>query len=180
MCGRYTAVSDVNEMKTYLQATNLSAGDIYPTNTAPILMDIDHTLKPYPMKWGISGFKKGSVIINARAETALDKPFFKNDIILSRCIVLSTGFYEWNNHKEKYLFKTLNSNMVYMAGFIKQTKSEKAFIILTTSANASMEKYHHRMPVILSADECSDWVYNLQFSKQVLMRTGPLLQAIKV
>ena len=180
MCGRYIVSDESSQMRTYLQITNINSGDVYPASMAPVLMDQNDNLTPKAVKWGVNGFKKSSVIINARAETALEKPFFKNDLILNRCVVLSTGFYEWQNHKQKYMFKTDDSDMVYMAGFIKKSGQNDAFVILTTSANSSMEKYHDRMPVILKPDECKLWVYDPDFFKKALSRTGPQLKAIKM
>lgn len=64
--------------------------------------------------------------------------------------------------------------MLYMAGMVntfvdKDGKAKDAFIILTTSANASMERFHDRMPVTLSKNECEDWISSDTFMREVLV-----------
>ena len=73
MCGRYIVSDESSQMRTYLQITNINSGDVYPASMAPVLMDQNDNLTPKAVKWGVNGFKKSSVIINARAETALEK-----------------------------------------------------------------------------------------------------------
>lgn len=71
--------------------------------------------------------------------------------------------------------------MLYMAGMIDtftdiDGKANDAFVILTTAANASMTPFHDRMPVILSPDECEDWINSDTFMREVLAREGMELE----
>lgn len=141
-------IEEVNE-KYY--GSNIKTGEIYPTNTAPVLVAKGQQLEPAPLIWGFPHFKHSGVIINARAETAEEKKMFKSSLLERRCVIPSTGFYEWmhNNTKQKYLFNLSDTPTLYMAGFFNEFKDEKRFIILTTDANPSISDVHSRMPVVL-------------------------------
>ena len=54
------------------------------------------------MKWGYQ--LPGTLVINARAETVAEKPLFRDSVRSRRCLIPSTGFYEWDGQKRKYLF----------------------------------------------------------------------------
>jgi hypothetical protein len=69
--------------------------------------------------WGFPNFRsKSGVIINARAETALDKKTFRESLLSRRCVIPSTGFFEWTKTgaKKKYLFRETGKSLLYMAG----------------------------------------------------------------
>lgn len=68
-------------------------GEVFPTNIAPVLT-ADGVRA---VKWGFPHWKNSSVIINARAETALERQMFRKPLQGRRCVILSNGFYEWGN-----------------------------------------------------------------------------------
>ena len=119
MCGRYTVFTEqeIIEMREILdeinrnfggQAAQLKTGEIFPTNLAPVIIAEGGIMAARPMFWGFPKWKGSGVIINARAETAADKPIFRSSLATRRCIVPSTGFYEWKRvegkkQKDKYL-----------------------------------------------------------------------------
>ena len=61
----------------------LIAKDYYPSNIVPIIIDRDNKLELKKAKWGFSTFDN-KLIINARSETLLEKPFFKKEVITHR------------------------------------------------------------------------------------------------
>jgi putative SOS response-associated peptidase YedK len=103
------------------------------------------------------------VLINARAETAHERPMFSKCLETRRCIVPSTGFYEWKHvggksGKEKYLIREGGRPVLYMAGLYNRVQDAAgnpyvAYVILTTAANGSIAPLHDRMPVVLHDDE---------------------------
>lgn len=123
--------------------------------------------------------------------------FFK-PVMTRRCVIPSTGFYEWASEsvfepqislfpvenkpnakepKVKLLFRCPDEPMLYMAGMIstfmdKDGKAKDSFVILTTEANVSMSPFHNRMPVILEQKEREDWISNDTFMYEVLTRKG--------
>ena len=185
MCGRYLFedddYSDIGEM---LNA--LARGEIFPTNIAPVYTDSGASA----VKWGFPHWKNSSVIINARAETALQKNMFRKPLLERRCVVPSNGFYEWDRtgggkKKDKYLLRLPGARMLYMAGMVNIFRDAEggeygAFVILTTSANNSVSQIHDRMPVILAPDERDMWVGDTDFMDYALRRPGPELRLERV
>lgn len=131
------------------------------------------------MQWGLiphwaddaeqaEKIRKGTY--NARAESIEEKPSFKRAYQQSRCWVLVNGFFEWQQvGKEKipWYIQQKNGQAFAMAGIYDRwtdpdTGTEKkTFSIVTTKANALMEKIHNtkrRMPVILDNEEEKLWI----------------------
>ena len=99
--------------------------------------------------------------LNAKSETVFEKPAFKFSIHKKRCLVLSTGFYEWRAYQKKkypYFIRMKKIELFAMAGIYsvwnnKSTgESVSSFSILTTQSNPLLSKIHNvkeRMPVLL-------------------------------
>jgi len=194
MCGRYTVFTEAEiiEMRAIIDEISrkfgpeaIKTGEIFPTNTAPILTLNDHRLAPFPVSWGFPKWDGKGVIINARAETAIEKNMFRKSLLERRCVIPSTGFFEWlhvegKKKKDKYLLRLPDTEMLFMAGmsgFFKDAANQpyEAFCILTTAANASVQPIHDRMPVILMPDEREAWLNDDGFMQHVLDRAGPEL-----
>ena len=182
MCGRYLMDDEAySEM-----LTGITIGEVFPTNIAPVIAQGGVAA----VKWGFPHWKSAGVIINARAETALEKNMFRAPLLNRRCVVPSCGFYEWrrtggSKKKDKYLLRLPGERMLYMAGMIglfsEADGSEySAFIILTTTASASIASIHNRMPVILTPDERDGWIKDAGFMEYALHRPGPEVVAIIV
>lgn len=176
MCGRYALFSDTDndEIKKIIQQVEgqIKTGEIYPTNPAPVLLgDGVHACN-----WGFPHYKNKGVIINARAETVNEKRMFKNSFAGRRCVIPSTGFYEWQG-KQKYHFILPDRPVLYMAGIYNEFAGEMRFVILTTKANASVEKIHHRMPLVLEQNMLDDWITNDNAAMHILHDVPPELQA---
>ena len=118
--------------------------------------------------WGfVPSWSKGKQkeVINARAETILEKPYFKGDIRKHRCLIPVTGFFEWHRsgaRSKPYRFYT-DDEIFSLAGVysVHQDKSGTArphFAIVTTTANSVMEKVHDRMPVIVAPKDEEHWL----------------------
>lgn len=139
-------------------------GDIHPTETAVVLSGEQGRIVKNEMRWGFPGIKDVKVLINARAESALDKKLFRQNVLSHRLIIPAAGFYEWNQNKEKVTFtseetKKEKTSTIYMAGFYGCVEGENRFVILTTAANASMREVHNRMPLILEREEIEAWLF---------------------
>lgn len=108
--------------------------------------------------------------LNARSETIFEKPSFKASIRYKRCLVPSTGFYEWRDHKgAKYpYFISLREQEIFsMAGIYERYTDKQTgevmdtFSIATCPANPLMAKIHNskeRMPVILTKEDEKIWI----------------------
>jgi putative SOS response-associated peptidase YedK len=124
-------------------------------------------------KTGQKGFPHNT--LNARGEDVLNKPTYKDAAVHRRCLVLSSGFYEWRHFTPPggkdtaypYYIGLKDQEYFFMAGifnpWMDQSTGEmvNSFSILTTAANSLMEKIHNkkkRMPVILPEDLASNWI----------------------
>lgn len=165
MCGRYYVSDDtareMEKMVRYMdrKLAIYRSGDVSPSGMATVLMQPENSLAAVDMKWGFPGYDGKSLLINARAESVLEKQTFQESVHRRRCVIPAGGFYEWNKKKEKFTFqRTDQAHLLFMAGCYNLYDGEKRFVILTTQANASMAPVHERMPLILEKSEMESWL----------------------
>lgn len=176
MCGRYYVDDETAReieriaRKTDEKLNGLLPGDIHPSDRACVLCAGSEELIIQWQRWGFKGSQGRGLLINARCETAMDKPAFRDGILSSRIVVPAAGFYEWNREKEKNTFRRIGESALFMAGLSQYCDGEKRFVILTTKANASMEPVHDRMPLILEPGEMKEWLFNSRRTKEILNR----------
>lgn len=108
--------------------------------------------------------------LNARAETLFDKPSFRDSVKHQRCLIPTTGFFEWMDFGGKkyphYIF--LSHQPLFCFGgiaseWVDRSTGEwfKSFSIITTEANALMQKIHNikkRMPLIIAETDYEAWL----------------------
>ena len=189
MCGRYSLflennIRELNQIvygieKRYHQATEkMKTGEIFPTDMMPVLAANDDKIIPGLAAWGFPEVSGKKIIINARSETVFKKPMFQESFEFRRCVIPSTGFYEWSRsmNRQKFLFRLPQTELLYMAGIWDIFKGQPHFVILTTEANKSMEDVHDRMPLILSPKIIWDWIFDSKKALQILSQTPPNLE----
>jgi putative SOS response-associated peptidase YedK len=177
MCGRFSLT--VNEAE--LNERFLLTGGIEPYearyNCAPTqllaVITNAHRDKISYLRWGLipawaKDMKIGAKMINARAETILEKASFRRAFSQRRCLVPATSFFEWKQEKIKtpYVIKLAGGEIFTMAGIWEEWKNPagsiiKSFSIITTEANKTMQDLHTRMPVILSRQNENAWLSDL-------------------
>ena len=128
------------------------------------------------MQWGFTQQYQEGLLINARAETVLSKPSFRDSMRHCRCVIPAAGFYEWNKAKEQVSFRMPQSKILYMAGIWQPTAKEKQFTILTTSPNDSVSPVHDRMPLVLTSEEIIPWIQSFDAAEKLLTKTPPFLE----
>lgn len=182
-------IQEINRRYADKPDYKMKSGEIFPTDTVPVLAMEGKQITARLFRWGIPRWQGKGVVINARRETVLEKNMFRQAFLKRRCIIPSTGFYEWkqaagSRKKDKYLLHSPDSPMLYMAGiYIEDSQAGlqlPGFVILTTQASPSMQAIHDRMPVILSRQEQADWLQDEAWARHVLEREGPQLQALAV
>ena len=163
MCGRYALEAKKRELwERYLlgeMAEDVEErAEIFPTNSTPLIVP-DNDLVHH--RWGfVEPFAKRP-LINARAETILEKPTFSQPFRTARCLVPATAFFEWEKVGEEKLKRKISVADIpifSMAGILKTYQDETgkpftAFSIITTAANEQMHAIHDRMPVILDPED---------------------------
>ena len=182
MCGRYQFTAEQCEeiiriakaIDEKYGAGAWSPGEIRPTNRAPVLVAKDGEVCPELQTWGYK--LPDSLVINARAETAAEKPMFRDSVATNRCVVPSSGFFEWDKEKRKYHFRLPGEDALYMAGLFMIKKGVPYYCILTTAANESMREIHHRMPLVLKREQVTPWLEQPEASKEFLAMIPPQLE----
>ncbi len=180
MCGRYSQTLTMAELskrfgvETPKQLELPKQYNVAPRQLAPIVaLDGEGRRKLDRLRWGlIPSWAKDEAIghktINARSETACDKPSFKRAFEKRRCLVLADGFYEWKRDEAAkarfpYRIRLKGGGPFAMAGLWERWKGPdgrelKTFTILTTRANEAVCGLHDRMPVILRPEDEQSWL----------------------
>lgn len=175
MCGRYTfyterEIQDLEELlkdlEDELDQEKIRKGDIYPSERAPVVVA---PKKPKVMTWGFPGFQGKGLIINARSETAVEKPMFRKAMAESRCLIPATGYYEWDENKKKFLFTQPEGGLLYMAGLYRPWEGVERFVILTREAEGEARKIHSRMPLLIPKDLQEEWLLDPVAARKIIL-----------
>ncbi|WNB90753.1 SOS response-associated peptidase [Bacillus sp. NEB1478] len=188
MCGRYMLYY---EKDVIIDAFNLinefdyeERYNIAPSQQILAIVKSKDGNRAGNMQWGLipnwaKDPKIGNKLINARSETVNEKPSFKESFINKRCLIPASGFYEWRKEgskKQPYLFCLPDKRPFAFAGIWSRWKQESdgrteekiTCSILTKKANASIEDYHDRMPVMFLPDEGEEWLNKTAETKRLI------------
>ena len=189
MCGRYffgDRTADEVEKELGLRPGSISPrpGDATPGSVLPGIVrrrngaqNHDNESQATDVRdlfWGLTS-RDNKLIINARAESVLDKPMFSDSFSNRRCLLPAAGFYEWDKAKTKFIFKRPDGKPMYLAGFYDLNEGKDSFVILTTSPNSSMEPVHDRMPVMIEVANAQDYLQDTSAAMDLLKEPMPLL-----
>ncbi len=182
MCGRYyvdeeTAGEIQRLVRTLDRKLRLgNTGDVVPSQYADVLRGKDGgSLTDEKMFWGFPRFDGKGLLINARAESALERKIFRESVRHRRCVIPAKGFYEWNRDKEKFSYERADAPVLFMAGCYDRYQDQDRFVILTTAANPSVAPVHERMPLILEPGELEQWVFDEKGAEAILQKTPVML-----
>lgn len=178
MCGRFFIneeafddAAQIAEIPAWIQG-ELHFGDIYPSRPSLILEKAGDHFQGAVADFGYFSESMNKRIINARAETAAEKYMFRKAWKTSRCVVVAARFYEWDADKQKIGFKLPHT--MYLGAL----KLGNDFVILTEEANDSMKPYHHRMPVVFTAQQAKAWVMDEPESGELWKQASPDFDAL--
>jgi putative SOS response-associated peptidase YedK len=106
---------------------------------------------------------KGQKPINARVETASNKPYFRKAWKSGRCLVPADGWYEWKQGekaKVPYFLHRADDQPILMAGLYDHNPHANmtTFCILTTEADGTLREVHDRKPLVLSREAAQEWI----------------------
>jgi putative SOS response-associated peptidase YedK len=140
-------------------------------------------------QWGLipawdKELRMAGKLINARSETAAEKPSFRAALRYRRCIIPADGFYEWqkvNGRKQPHFIGRRDERPLAIAAIWEHWQGAdgsefETCALLTTSANALMRPLHERMPVLLEPEDYGLWLDTaVQKSDQIqhLLRPYP-------
>ena len=185
MCCRYSFGGDpsderVRKILSLMErdyAGQYKTGEIFPGDKTAAILGENGRLFHAPATFGYPGFAGGRLILNARSETAVDKPTFAAAFRQRRAILPADGFYEWSRDetKTKYLFTLSGRRTLYLCGLFRRFEGEYRFVILTRPANESMAEIHDRMPVIAAAEEVRAYLTDFDAARTIITCSDPKL-----
>lgn len=170
MCARYTLRASGEELASLFGVETSGpwapAYNIAPSSAIPVVRVREGSRAWDRLQWGLvpawaddPGI--GARLINARAETAHEKPAFRGAFRRRRCLIPADGFFEWTGparSRQPFFFERTDAAPFAFAGLWDVWERPEGYLetctILTTSANEEVAPVHDRMPVIL---EPSDW-----------------------
>ena len=166
MCGRYYVDASDPTIRGFIDSAmkkgGVKTGEVFHSDTAAVIAN-STSLRPaaFPMRWGWEN-PRGGLVINARSETASQKPLFRESARLRRCLVPASFYYEWKRRaggKTRYALRPARSGAVYLGALYYFGQDGKpCFTVLTRPAAPQVAFIHDRMPVIIPGELCGDWL----------------------
>ncbi|GAB5490288.1 MAG: SOS response-associated peptidase [Phototrophicaceae bacterium] len=174
MCGRFVlnATPEAVQQEFNLSAVPMLADrfNIAPSQPVSVITN-DAPNELSIVQWGLipswaKDPKMSYKMINARSETVHEKPSYRAPFKYRRCLIPTTGFYEWiktEEGKQPYFIHRKDTDLFAFAGLWEVWRNPEGdevwtCTILTTDANDKISHLHHRMPVILDGDARSAWL----------------------
>ncbi len=166
MCGRYTLALPAPELVEAFDVPPLSfewrpRWNVAPGQDCPVVGEDRKGRRMGLMRWGlVPGWMDdppAGGFVNARAETAHDKPSFREAFARRRCLVPADGFYEWAREggaKVPRWFHPAAGGPLALGGIWEG----RTFAVLTTEANADVRPVHPRMPVLVPRSGWDAWL----------------------
>jgi putative SOS response-associated peptidase YedK len=174
MCGRFLLFSDAPTLAGLFDLAGFPElaprYNIAPTQPVVAVRSGEAGRQLVRLRWGlVAPWAKDTKVapINARAETAADKPMFRAALRKRRCLVPASGFYEWlalagGKRKQPYCFRPGDERPWAFAGLWERWQGPdgpvESCAILTTAANEVVRPVHDRMPVILPRQHWAAWL----------------------
>jgi putative SOS response-associated peptidase YedK len=175
MCGRYAITSAPEAIRAlfrYHEQPNFPARyNVAPTQPIPVVRLVEGQRQFALMRWGllpswVKDPRAFTLVINARGESALDKPAFSNAMKYRRCLIPADGFYDWQAgaaRKQPYYVRAKSGGPLAFAGLWETWTGPNGeeldtAAIITTRANRLLDPIHERMPVVVPPEAFDLWL----------------------
>ncbi len=174
MCGRFASYKNLNKLKNIFNITNSDFNITQSYNISPgqnVNIILSYKLENYLLEsnWGYtfinSNNQNKQIVINSRIETINSKLLFKDSFLKRKCVIPANGYFEWSQkegEKKPYLIQLGCGELIYFAGVWRKEKynddKRRVFSIITKAANKKINEIHHRMPVVLDANNAQDYL----------------------
>ena len=187
MCGRFLRISSLDEVVQAFDATGIDglerSFNVPPTTLVYAIRHDETQRVVETMSWGLVPFwakdqKRAANAINARAETLTEKPSFRHLVARHRSVMPLDGYYEWDTvtlaqsgPKQPYLVRPIPGGALDRRGMLaaaslwstwRDPQREDVVVqtvaMVTTQAQGKLATIHHRMPLLLDADETEEWL----------------------
>jgi putative SOS response-associated peptidase YedK len=171
MCGRYIIITSPDEFRRlfgYPDQPNFPPRyNVAPTQPIPIVRMMEDQRRFALVRWGlmppwVKDPKAFTLLINARGESAHEKPSFRNAMKRRRCLIPADGFYEWKG-RQPYLVRRRGGGPLAFAGVWEtwsgpNGEEMESAAIVTVEASPLLRQVHHRMPVMLTPETYDAWL----------------------
>jgi len=175
MCGRYTVTSSpevIRALFRYQEQPNFSARyNVAPTQPIAIVRLVEGKRQFALVHWGllpswVKDPKTFTLLINARGESAAEKPAFRAAMRRRRCLIPADGFYEWKavgGRKQPFFVRAKSGAPFAFAGLWEtwtgpNGEELETVAIVTTQANRTLAPIHDRMPVVVPPEAFDLWL----------------------
>jgi putative SOS response-associated peptidase YedK len=175
MCGRFVITSPpaaLRQIFGYVEQPNFPPRqNIAPTQPIPVVIIENNARHFRLMRWGllpawVEDPRKFTLLINARSETVLEKPAFKNAIKRRRCLIPADGYYEWQvsgGRKRPHFIHRRDGTPMGLAGLAEtwigpNGEELDTVAIVTAPASADLATLHDRVPVTISPADFGRWL----------------------
>jgi len=176
MCGRYYVEPDgmPGEIARIIEELNRRSGqrraerEVRPTEEAPVVVSGGVAV----MRWGFTLPDRSAPVINARSETAAQRPMFSGSVERARCLIPAGGYFEWRRQgKERKKYRIGCGDRIWMAGLYRREGNEGRFCILTREAVDGIAFIHDRMPLIAEPETARAWLNGAAGLEELVRRT---------
>ncbi len=148
------------------------SGEIRPTDIAAVIARSRSGERAvFPMQWGFSINGLKNPIVNARVESAAEKPTFRDSWYRRRCVIPASWYFEWQHYQtsdgkirtgEKYAIQPRDSDITWLAGLYRFEETNgfryPVFVVLTREPAGQVCSIHDRMPLILPETAVDAWI----------------------
>lgn len=191
MCGRFAITLPPDAMAQLFAAQpandlpTVPNYNVCPTNRVHVVVS-DGQRRLMAMRWGFiphwyKSPSDGPLLINARAESIAEKPAFRAAARERRCLIPADGFYEWTKdeagNRLPWFFRRADGEPLAFAGIWQDWEREGERLttcaIVTTEAEGSLTRIHHRVPVIVRPEDRALWLGEAGKGASLLMKSPP-------
>ena len=174
MCGRFASYKNLNRLKNIFNICNsdfsiTKSYNISPGQDVNIVLNYKFDNYLLSSNWGYNFInnktKNNQSVINSRIETINSKLLFKDSFLKRKCIIPANGYFEWSEkegEKKPYYIQLGDGELIYFAGVWRKENynndKRRVFSIITKAANKKINEIHHRMPVVLNANNAQDYL----------------------
>ncbi|RME35645.1 MAG: SOS response-associated peptidase [Gammaproteobacteria bacterium] len=168
MCGRFVRSSDPEAFARQLGCPVPEAPppsyNISPSTRLLAFTRTGRQTRAFLPVWGLrpAWFRRPSTgPINARWETAAEKPMFRRAWRQRRCLIAADGYYEWEGkpgRRQPWFIRLGKGTPFFFAGLWEESGERPTACILTTSAAGTLQRIHPRMPVIVPSNQWENWL----------------------
>ena len=180
MCGRYASARSVDDIAGVFGITSVDVDDDLPAPdwniapTKPVAAVVVREGRPAltSLRWGLvpswsASPSDGATLFNARIETVIDKPAFRDAIRRRRCLLPADGWYEWapfaDSRRIPHFLSASDGELLALAGVWEAWRDAEGRVlrstaILTGAAPPDLAHVHDRAPMVLDRSSWARWL----------------------